>query len=267
MFGGSNYSGDLSQDPITLKETNPAGGAFLRYNINPFWTIKGNAYYGRISGDDANASSDKHRLRDLSFRSDILDIGGNIEYNIMGFEAGNRMHRHNFSPYVFAGLSVFHFNPEAFYVPPGSSATGSWIALQPLGTEAQGTTYNNSQDKYNLTQISIPFGFGLKLNVFENYSVGLEVGWRKTFTDYLDDVSGLYPALGVLKTQTGSIAAEQLANKAYYYGGNGGTIGNPAYLATASNKLYRGDPTTDDWYIFAGITISYTILPSECFKF
>ena len=256
MFGGANYSGELSQDPVTLKETHPAGGAFLRYNLNPKWTIKGNCYYGEISGNDSNGTSAKHKARGLSFISPILDIGANVEYNFFGFEAGGR--KNHFSPYIFAGLSVFHFNPQAYYA-ANSREQGSYIALQPLGTEAQGTTYNNGQDKYNLTQISIPFGIGVKLNVYENYNVGFELGWRKTFTDYLDDVSGLYPATGVLKFQTGSVAAEHLSNPEYYKTGNN--------LVAPNSKVYRGDPTTMDWYMFAGITISYTFLPSPCFSF
>ena len=261
MLGASNYSGDLSQDPVTLSETNPAGGVLLRYNINPNWSIKGNAYYGEISGNDSNGNSTKHKERALSFRSMVLDIGANVEYNFLGFESGSRTGRHTFSPYAFVGVSVFHFNPQAFYTAPGQ-ATGSWVDLQPLGTEAQGTTFNNNQDKYNLTQIAIPFGVGVKLNVYENYNVGFEFGWRKTFTDYLDDVSGYYPPTNYLQTSTGSLTAERLSNKAYWYNNK-----NPAYFVTGDTKLLRGDPTTDDWYMFAGITITYTFLPAQCFKF
>jgi hypothetical protein len=41
--------------------------------------------------------------------------------------------------------------------------------------------------------VAIPFGIGAKMNVSKKVGIGLEWGPRKTFTDYLDDVSGTYP--------------------------------------------------------------------------
>ena len=48
------------------------------------------------------------------------------------------------------------------------------------------------QKPYNLTQFAIPFGGGIKFRVSENVVLAYEVGFRKTFTDYLDDVSTFY---------------------------------------------------------------------------
>src|SRR5438093_12931713 len=80
MLGACNYSGELSEAPVTLKETHFAGGALVRYNFNTKWSLKGNAYYGQISGSDSNGNSTKHKQRGLSFQSDLLDIGANVEY-------------------------------------------------------------------------------------------------------------------------------------------------------------------------------------------
>ena len=253
FVGGSNYSGDLSPTPIVFDETNPAFGGLIRYNIQPYLTFKGNVYYGKISGTDENAQTEQNRRRNLSFRSNVLDIGGQFEVNILGFEPGN--YERKFSPYAFAGLSVFKFDPEAYF-------NDEWVRLQPLGTEGQGTTQYNEREKYALTQISVPFGVGLKYNFSGNWNLGVEVGWRKTFTDYLDDVSNTYASLQVLRNQSGSLSA-QLSNRSAELDGEM----FPNEFDEEYDTYYRGNPTNMDWYIFPGLTLSYTIIPKECFKF
>ena len=59
--------------------------------------------------------------------------------------------------------------------------------LQPLGTEGEG--FYKGEKKYNLTQLAIPIGGGFKYAISNNVRIGIEVGFRKLFTDYLDDVS------------------------------------------------------------------------------
>ena len=70
------------------------------------------------------------------------------------------------------------------------------MALQPLGTEGQqvsGKFPDRHYPKpYKRTQLSIPMGAGINYKVNRQINLGYEIGWRKTFTDYLDDVSGRY---------------------------------------------------------------------------
>ncbi|GIR13119.1 MAG: hypothetical protein CM15mP23_16940 [Cryomorphaceae bacterium] len=63
-----------------------------------------------------------------------------------------------YSPYIFAGLSFFTFNPQA------QNNLNQWINLQNLGTEGQ-ETVANSNNKYNLSSFAIPFGMGYKANL------------------------------------------------------------------------------------------------------
>lgn len=258
MLGASNYAGDLSPDPVTISETNPAFGAIVRANIKPTFTLKGNAYYGKISGDDKNSSDPRNKRRNLNFRSNVLDIGINAEWNIFGFEAGGKKNR--FTPYLFGGASVFHFNPEAYYdINPNDDVEGNWVRLQPLGTEGQGTTKYNDREKYALTQVSIPFGFGLKYNLGGPFNLGMEAGLRKTFTDYLDDVSTTYVENDILKSAHGveSLSA-RLADRSEPFGNFGSEY---------KGQYQRGNSSTMDWYGFVGVTFTYTILPQVCFKF
>ncbi|RYD82457.1 MAG: hypothetical protein EOP53_03665 [Sphingobacteriales bacterium] len=258
MIGGSNYAGDLSPTPIVFKETHPAIGAFVRANIKKSFSLKGNLYYGRVSGKDVNSDVEKRVNRNLSFRSNLLEVGLNGEYNILPFETGSRKNKS--APYVFAGLAIFKFDPRAYWdTNPDDDVDGEWVRLQPLGTEGQGTTQYNEREKYSLTQVSIPFGAGLKHNFAGNWNVGLEVGWRKTFTDYIDDVSMTYVEDYILKGQKSDLSA-LLSDRTQEV--------VPSFeRSSRTSKEERGNDTNKDWYMFAGITISYTIMPHYCFRF
>lgn len=243
LLGGvSFYSGDLTESVIDVKEIHPGYGGIIRYNINPWVTIKGNAYYGKLSGNDAHAKTFEKKTRNLSFQSTILDVGMQAEVNLRGYRAGHPRFKN--SPYLFMGLSVFRFNPRAFY-------DGTWYELQPLGTEGQGTTKYNDREKYALTQICLPLGFGWKYAINRYWNVGFEFGSRITFTDYIDDVSTTYVEPDIVRGSSGFIG-EILANRS----------GNDYPTGTD-----RGDPTKMDRYFFTGLTISYNILPNACYRF
>jgi hypothetical protein len=245
MLGGSTYSGDLTPGLIDMKQINFAGGALIRANITKYITIKGNVYDGTITGDDRDATLLKNRQRNLSFRSNLLEIGTNLEINLTGFQANSKQYRT--SPYLFIGLSVFKFDPQGY-----DSTTNKWVRLQPLGTEGQETPRYNERRKYGLTQVSVPFGIGLKHNFSPHWNIGLEFGWRKTFTDYLDDVSTTYVEYDYLSHVNGALAA-RMSNKS----------GN----LTFTSVDLRGNSATADWYMFGGIIISYSILAPMCYRF
>jgi hypothetical protein len=255
MLGASNYSGDLSPTPVVMSETHPAVGGIVRYNVNRHFTMKGNIYYGTLSGSDENTDNPKNRARNLSFKTNLLEVGANAEINLTGFEAGSRDDRT--SPYLFAGLCLFKFDPMAEYTDPVTRKT-SWIRLQPLGTEGQGTTTFNERHKYPLTQVAIPFGAGFKHNFAGNWNFGMELGWRKTFTDYIDDVSLTYVPDYILRAQNGEYAAN-LSDR------SGELTGDNSFSKTDLDP--RGNPTNKDWYFFGGVTITYTILPHACYSF
>jgi opacity protein-like surface antigen len=251
MVGAANYAGDLSPQPVVLTESHPAGGAFLRYNVNKNFAIKGNAYYGTISGSDQNATTPRLYERNLSFRSHLLEVGATAEYNFGGYGVDGRNHR--FAPYIFGGLAIFKFDPEAYL-----EDSKEWVRLQPLGTEGQGTTKYNDRTKYSLTQVSIPLGAGVKWNFSGPWTLGFEAGSRKTFTDYIDDVSSSYVEYQYIYDNSGALAA-RMSNRT-------GEI--PPYTRQELGpKDSRGNPTNKDWYMFAGVTLSYTLTPKKCFEF
>lgn len=244
LLGASNYLGDLSGNSGTvyLKETKPALGVLARYNVNDHLAARLSLNYSWVAGHDANITNDPFiQQRNLSFRSSILEFALMGEINIPGYQpyALSRP----FSPYLFGGIAVFRFSPKTRY-------EGNWVPLQPLGTEGQGMA-QTGKGPYALTSFAIPFGIGVKYALTDQVNLGLELGARRTFTDYLDDVSGTYVSYPELLAGNGPLAAA-LGNRSGERNG-----GEPAIVTTGTQ---RGDNTGQDWYFILGATISYNFL-------
>lgn len=244
FLGTTQYQGDLSQDQITINETRPSVGILGRYYFNPRFDIKANLYLGWIAGTDSNYSSDHDRYRrNLSFQSVVVDLGATAEYNLLPYISNSKHYR--FAPVLFAGLSLFYFNPTADY-------HGTTYALQPLGTEGQTT---GSGSKYSLVQLSIPVGIGFKYSLGNFWNLGLEFGLHKTFTDYLDDVSNHYANYDQLYKQnpTAALLSNRTIEKVPNF--------NPSNVTTSTA---RGNPDRNDTYIFAGFTLTKTLRRFSC---
>ena len=239
LFSGvSNYMGDLQQVRFDKDELHEAYGVYLRYNFGRYVSLKFHAYKGVISGSDANFEGLLIRQRNLSFRSDLFELGAQWEFSFTYFgESQKRMA----SPYFFVGASWFFFNPQAFY-------DGRWVDLQPLGTEGQGV-FEDAPEPYSLHQWAIPMGVGFVMSLGRHLNFGFELGFRKTFTDYLDDVSGQYPDLDILREHNPLSAA--LSYRTPELGGSG-RYENPVHHD-------RGNNADKDMYFFGGLTFSWTI--------
>jgi len=235
FIGGiSYYLGDLNT--THFNNSLPFGGIVIRKNIDRRFSYKAELLYLNIAADDRNDATDTIAIdRDLHFRSPVYELSGQIEFNFLPFEAGNALY--TWTPFVYTGLSFFHFNPQA------ENKEGLWVNLQELGTEGQGSTSFPERTKYPLAQLAIPLGGGLKIAINPSFNIILEYGVRKTFTDYLDDVSKTYP-----QTNGGDIA--DITNASY-------EMSDPSGTHVAGEQ--RGNPDKKDWYSFAGITLSFKL--------
>jgi hypothetical protein len=144
-------------------------------------------------------------------------------------------------PYGVIGIGLFHFNPQGSLTDANGQKT--WYDLKPLHTEGEGFAEHPKRKNYSLTQVNIPMGFGAKYFISERVNVGLEVLHRKTFTDYVDDVSTEYidPDLfdKYLSPQNAAIA-RQIHDKV-----QGIVTPNVSRLAPGDQ---RGDPYQNDAY-------------------
>jgi hypothetical protein len=241
LGGVCYYLGDLNPSKH-FGNSQPAFGVVYRYNLNLRWALKFNGIYGKMVGDDAS-SVGFDKFRNLSFRSNVMDFSGQIELNFLPYFTGSQ--KYIFSPYIFTGIAVYTFNPQAEY-------QGEWYDLQPLATEGQGTTAYPNRTTYNLTQFAIPFGMGVKVSLSKLFCLGAEWSMRKTFTDYLDDVSTTYVDPVQLEAEKGPISAA-LSNR---------SLTKPGDPPIEPGKE-RGNSSTKDWYSFAGITLTMKIVTKK----
>ena len=233
FFAGiANYQGDLQDNIFPFNQAHLAVGAGLSYELTDHFSLRTGLTFGTVSANDEYG---KNRSRNLNFTSNITE--GNLELQYFF----TPVHEYSLSPYVFSGIAVYHFDPYT------KDTTGQKYYLRPLSTEGEG--FIPGVKNYNLTQIAITFGAGVKLNLSENINVGLEVGFRKLFTDYLDDVSTNYVDESLLLANRGAEAVE-LA-----YRGNELKNGKPYPAAGAK----RGSPKAKDMYYFTGFTMSFRL--------
>jgi hypothetical protein len=251
--GASNYLGEIGggEGPrrggfvdMKLNYTRWTLGGFYRYRISNRFAVKGALTYIRLSGDDAKTDNPHRRGRNLNFRNDMFELTANGELYIYKVNDVGRTGRYStdFNLYLYGGVGMFYSNPQ------GQTSSGDWIALQPLKTE--GVDYG----RLNLT---IPLGVGFYYTINRKYRLGMDIGWRTTFTDYIDDVSDVYV------TQTDPLSAS-MANKNTQQIINEIRADNPDADKLPSVNTYqpgdkRGDPTHDDSYITATVNFSWAI--------
>ena len=203
----------------------------VRRNFDRRFAVKGEVSLLSIDGDD-RLSDDLIRLnRGLHFRSKIQELSSQIEFNFLPFETGSVLY--NWTPYIFSGISIYNFNPQA------ENSNGQWVDLQPLGTEGQGTTAYPERKKYPRTQIAIPMGAGFKYTLNERLNIMFSFSARKSFTDYLDDVSTTYPGI---PTEFNAASIE---------------MSDPTYSHNKDEQ--RGNDLENDWFYFTGIAISFRL--------
>lgn len=245
-LGGANQVGTNFVKDLELSMTRPAVQVGYRYRILEQISLKGGLYYGLLRGDDKLTQEVFRNYRNLHFRSNTFELSAQGEFSITKEKVGHRYKiknvrgkkGFNVNTYVFAGFGFMFFNPKA-------NLNGQWFALQPLGTEGQGLLLGSK--KYSRFGVCIPYGLGAKYNLDKRSSIGLEIGVRKTFTDYIDDVSGDYYDNAAILANNGPIAAA---------------------LADPSDKSHenwtimgeqRGDPSDKDSYMFLMVTYTHKL--------
>ncbi|MEO5603834.1 MAG: DUF6089 family protein, partial [Cyclobacteriaceae bacterium] len=221
----STYYGDLKDDSDII-DAKPSLSLGLMTSITKRINVRGEFSWVTLSGKDEESSDPGKTGRNLSFSS------SSYEFNVSGVvnfveQKGNRFYqRSNFNGYVFAGIGGLYFNPKA-------SLEGQKYALQPLQTEGI---------KYGRFAFVIPFGIGGKIKLTPFINLAIEAGWRKTFTDYIDDVSTTF----VANASFTDPIAKQLADRRP-------EINLPVF--PAGNK--RGDPSNKDAYMLLSAKIEY----------
>lgn len=251
-LGATNYKGDLD-DNFTLKFTKPGIGFQGGYKFSPHLAARLTFNQGWMGASDAKAARDIPRQRrNLSFRSPLSEAALTFVYEFFGNDR-KFQYRPAYTPYIFAGVGVFAFNPQA-------KLGDDWFDLQPLGTEGQNLGsncgYPECPEPYSLVSVSVPFGVGLRYSLTDKIDLSAEVGLRKTFSDYLDDVSGQYANYEELyaSNPTAALLSDRIDRAEYPQG------------ARFWNGI-RGDNTQMDWYVISVVSATYILDWVKCPKF
>lgn len=263
-IGATNFLGDLGgRDQVGTngimdyewRALRYAVGLGYRYQLARDWYVKGNLYYALVSGDDDYTNEPARAGRELNFKSNIIELSAQLEYMLIKQKTGHLYRLRGvrgqrwfrFEVYAFGGFGGIWFDPRG-------ERNGSWHRLAPLNTEGQGLPGGPS-DYSGFTAV-IPYGIGIRRNLgggararhFGQWSISLELSMRKTFSDYIDDVSTYYYNDG----GSGAIA-DAYGEDAGYFHDPSGSYANGGF----GELQQRGDHTDNDAYILGIISINY----------
>lgn len=243
--GGSQYFGDLN-DRYGFKTVNPGGGIYARKHLNQYISIKMGAYYTQVGYSDKLNSDLYQQQRNLDFKSDIVEVSFQAEFNFFRFVTGDPYHR--FTPYLTGGIGAFRYDPYTTY-------NGNKYLLRPLGTEGQNLGYDDR--KYSTVSPCFPIGVGAKFWLTGGVNLTFEIADRLTLTDYLDDVSTSYIGLDRFP----------LSQKSPTY-----LLQDRSVEISPSNPLgrkgkQRGNSSTYDQYLMCMLSVSWHFTTYKCPNF
>jgi hypothetical protein len=255
-LGGNIGKGKTFVKDVNIPLTKLMKGIYFNYYPAEWIGLRIAANLGAIEGADSiidnKGGAERYRKqRNLSFQSNISEAYAAVEFYPTVFLEKYDGLQYKLRPYGLLGFGIFHFNPKAIYVAP--DGTQSLVELQPLHLEGQGFPEYPDRKNYSLTQQAILLGGGVKYYLKESMYIGFEILHRKTFTDYLDDVSTTYidPNLFNLHlSPSQAVIARQMAYKE--------KLANPN-LSRPFINTQRGDPKQNDAFFSALIRFGWRL--------
>lgn len=236
--GVATYYGDLNPK-FSFRAPGPAFGVLARKNFDGRICLRISGSFANVWGADRFSKGAFEKARNLSFNSNIFEAAGIIEFNFQDFRTNTRDDE-KVAPYIMAGIGLLYFNPTTTY-------NGVRYNLRNMGTEGQARG-----EEYRPVTGAFILGGGIKIEQDPSISWNIEIGYRSSFTDYLDDVSGVYADPNLVSGYHGDVAA-RLADRSIEIGER---IGRPG--------RQRGDSKAKDSYLFLTVGISYQFFQLSC---
>ncbi|MEO5674988.1 MAG: DUF6089 family protein [Chitinophagales bacterium] len=254
-LGGANFIGRPLFFDLERSLLKPVGMLSYHYQASRHLGFRIQASYSGVAGDDQLIEPKQlfapewfRWYRNLNFHSKLWEVSVQAEYYLIRYEPGNMDKR--WGPYLLIGAGMFHFNPKGLH-------QGSEVALKPLHTEGQGFPGIDAKE-YKLYQPCIPMGAGLRYNVTREFIIGVEYADRKTFTDYIDDVSTDYVAQADFNNFFSNDPAS--AALAYELSVQSDLIDpDGLHAQVTAPEAQRGDPKDKDHYIYPTFSFAYVI--------
>ena len=281
-FGGTIFRSIYDTD---VSKSNFALNAAYVYHYKNRINFRGNLIFSRLNGDDKESQEFYRNNRSLNFRTDVLELSSVVEFYLKEPITGNKFNLKNvkgqklasnalssWGVYITGGVGGFLFVPRAKnnfnygnvlenneFTPDGKKT--EYHKLRPLHTEGQGYEVQPEGDEFNVPgkvfknsktykkiAICIPLGVGIQKAFNQDMGVKAELGIRYTFTDYIDDVSGLYYDKKLLIENNGNLAATMSGTN------SGITYGNSNEYTYTNIGYKRGNPENNDYYAFLNVS-------------
>jgi hypothetical protein len=245
-LGGRDKVGkDFSPADLDLPMTRVAFSGGFRYKVQKWFNVTGALSYLLLKGDDAETFEPVRNNRNLNFRSNVFETLLRTEFGYSSVRSTRRyslkkslsatVHKRTWELFGYSGVGFIYFNPK------GKAPDGKYVKLYNLHTEGQGLPGGPTQYK-RITAV-IPFGVYYKIVWDKKWSVSFDACWRKTFSDYIDDVGGRYYDPAALTSAYGPLSA-QMADPSK------GDIAGATKPDGAGLAAQRGDIEKDSYFTF-----------------
>lgn len=248
-IGACNYVGDLDPGQSFISPALSKTGIHLglfggMYRWTPRISFRGAVAYNMIRGNDWESSAGTgdakfRKVRNLSFINHMFEFKADMIYDLLP-NKGTYLKRPDYVPYAFWGIAVFYQNPYAY---------GTDNKLYNL------RTMQNEGVLESPIQIAIPIGLGFRKKMNKEWDFAFEIGWRMTFTDYLDDVSGNYIA-NPTNAKFASRSGEQKVLDFAKENGLGISPDGKNLEGHYAAGDQRGESGDNDWYIVTNIQLT-----------
>lgn len=252
VTGAAHYFGDLNTR-AAFNRPSFSGGIFVRKNFGNYTALRLAATYGHVRyADKYNLKNDWQRGRNLSFESNIIEFSAQGDFNFYKFEPGSDYYR--YTPYITLGVGLFTYDPYAWFK---NAKTGVFekTKLRDVGTEGQLSGNPEYASPYTSMAVCVPLGVGMKFSLNRKINLVFEAGYRFTSTDYLDDVSTIYPDDSKAGISKALMLISDRSNE-QIYSKRGATAINPSGQ--------RGYSKQNDSYMFVHAGISFNIITFKC---
>jgi len=265
--GMSNYMGDIGDGRVSRRDfvwdlqelrSRPAFSFFVRRQLDRdgLWNARLDLSRIHIAGHDKSTDYAPRRARNLNFRNHMQEASIRIERDLFQTPlVWGRQRRAMMTVRAFLGLARLQHNPEgqvdldnpafASLAEAGITSAGEWHSLPELQTEGHDYT-----DELNLT--TVPFGFaavitGQKRGGAPDWYLGVEMGFRLTNTDYLDDISTFYADPSEMSALGAALSAQSNEGLLEEIGPDAGSMTAHSYIGD-DIPVIRGNPVNNDAY-------------------
>jgi hypothetical protein len=190
VLNASFFNGDVASGPTNIR---PGLGIGYFAKMNGRLSYTCTFQYIRLVGDDVSNSNPGNPMminlyiRNLHFRNDVLELAGQMRFDLFSNHEHFRK-RPAYNIYLSTGIGLIYHNPQA------KDSSGFWIPLRGVKTE---------NVSYSPVSMVIPVGIGVRYKWNNFIDIELELSYRITTSDYLDDVKGSYVSTSDISDPTG----------------------------------------------------------------